>query len=518
MPEFELANTTLKCLRISKFMRIKFYIFLLAFCTVLMAASAYARPLVIVFEVTPGKGASPMLAQEATSAMKTYFRDSGKVDAVAYDAEAPMIRRAVVESTLNGEDLEKISLPEMRLKVARAIDAAYVAAGNLLLEKDQVTMLISLTDVKTKKVWEQKADCSAAGPDMQATSQNISNAMQSATSQTIAQLVSDAFVGLPVEHVAHPPVRKDPFLDDSPELNAAKRVERADWFFKEGNTARAIYEYRRAVNMEPSSIDIRIKLVKAYVSRELFDYAIDELNRTQGMQPDNQEIPELLVAVYEAKGDTEKAADVYLERARRDPTNIKLRMDVAEVYWRQGRFDDAIDQFKIAIRKDTQNPQPRERLAFLMASRGMLDESRLQLVNLQKLVSKEPEKVTANRYESFQKIFDSQIKNILEQFDTAAKEFGTKNITREEYYDKVKILNPMMSSLTKFMESLSAPDTLSKAHKHRLLGCSLIIQYGMTQQSYLETGREEKKNEADAFLDAGKKELKAASAPKGSES
>jgi len=482
-----------------------------AFCLLVISVlAAQARPLVLIFPASAEKETAPNLAKDATAAIKTYFRETDKVDVILFDPEVPTIKRAVMENAIRTEDLKSAVSPDQRLKIALAIGADYAASGTVLFEKDQITMSVWLGQVKPKRIWEKRSSASAASPALQPTPMNVANALQSAASSAVSQIVSEVFGGISVAKPRTTQPHRNPLEEGSPALDAGKRVEQGDNFLKQGDTARAIMEYRRAVNMEPRNVGTRIKLAKAYVARGLMDYAIAELNRAQQIEPDNPEIPQLLVAIYEAKGKPEKAAGVYIEKARQQPSNARSRIDAAEVYARQGKTEDAIAQLRAAIEIEPKNVEARERLALLLASQGSYDESLKQLEELEKLVEGEPESAAAARYGRFRAIFDREMKRLLEQIDTTAKEFADGDMTHERYYDSAKWITVSTGALSRYLEGLTPPASLSKSHKRLLLGCSLISQYGTTLMSYLETKNDAKRKEAAALLEAGKTELKAA--------
>jgi len=485
------------------------YALLLIAVLALAAQPGQCRPLLVVFEVEALKDTPPDLVREATSALKSYFRDSGKVEAIVFNPELPLVRRAVMEKVLNAEELVNVSSPEQRLKIARAIEATYAAAGSVQYEKDLVVVSVWFAETKTKKVWNSKAGASAAGPGLRETPMSLSNALQSATSQAVSEIVAEALGGVPVERDKAGGRRKTTLGEESPMLDAPRRVEQGDGFLKAGDTARAIQEYRRAVNMEPRNVAIRIKLSKAYVARGLLDHAIDELKRAQRLDPDNTEIPGLLVAAYEAKGLPDLAAGVYLQRARQDPNDVRSRLEAADVYRRQGKFDEAIQQLRTAAEMNPSDPEPRERLALLFLSRGMYEESRSRMAELLELVRNETGQAAADRYARLQVVLDTQIKQILGRFEAAAKQFEEGKLTHEAYYNKAKELTQSADSLVKLMEAISPPASLSKSHRRRILACSLISQYGTIVLSYVETKNEAKKREMQSLLDSAKAEIKA---------
>lgn len=491
------------------------HIMLLIALPALLPASADARPFVLLFDLTPDKGASQLIAREASSAVRTYLRESGKVDVVPFSPELPIVRRAVVENMLKNEDIVGVTLPEQRLRIAKAVGADYACAGSVAQETNEVSIRVWLGQAGSNKAWEQKHSASAAGPGLRATPLNVSNALQSAASIAVARIVSEALADLPTQRVSTPQPSRNPLSDSSPEADAEKHVEQGDSFLKQGVMARAVDEYRRAVNKEPRNPAIRIKLARAYVALGWMGQAAGELERAQSLDPENREISEMLVAVYEAKGAPELAAEVYLERARQNPDDIESRLEAAEVLRRQGRFDEAAGQLYAVVKEHPKNPVPRERLALLSAQRGMFDDSRLHLVELKKLVTDEPEALAINRYNNIRRVFDTQIRHALEQFDGASRQFENEELTHEKYYGKIEDLLLSLNSLIRLMESIEPPMSLERAHRHRLLGCSLITQYGTMMLSYLETKNEGRKREALMLLDAAKAEIQTAAAVDG---
>lgn len=477
----------------------------------LASAPSNARPIVLLFDVVAEAETAPVLARETSAALKTYLRETGKVDVVPFDPQTPLVRRALMEKALKTEDIVNVTMPEQRLKIAQAVGTDYVSAGTVAHQKDQVTVSFWLAEAKGKQVWEEKRTCSVIGPES-TVAINTSNAMQSAASIVVVDVAAEALAGVVAERVKSPQETSNPLVRSAPPVDAGKLVEQADSFFRQGEAARAIDQYRKAINLEPQAVSTRIKLARAYVARSLPEYAIDELTRAQQLDPDNVEIAELLVAVYEAKGAPEKAAEVYLQRAQQDPDDLKSALDAADVYWRQDKVEEAEELLRTAALKNLDDPAPQERLALLFAARGMFEQSRVHLEEMQKLAPEEPESALLHRYDTFRNIFDVQTKHVLTELAGAEDDFAAGSLTHEKYYDRVSELMLALEPFTRLMEAVRPPASLSKAHRHRLLCCSLLTQHGATLISYLETKSESKKKEAEMLLDAAKAELQAASA------
>lgn len=498
---------------------LRLFIMLLA----VTATAAAAKPLVLVYPPTPEKETSPEVARDAASALKRYLNESGRVEALVFDIESRTVKRAIAEKAFTADEAGNVSTPDLRLKIAKAIGANYAATGDILHEKNTIALKVWFAQIKPPAVWEGGTSASVVTQTNNdaATSMNVSNAIQNAASQIVCFLVNGPLNGLPVESETNNKPALSSVSPVAPQMDPAKRIEQADALMKAGNTAQAISEYREAVNSDPKNISARIKLAKAYVERSMPEYATEELKRALQFDPENTEIPELLAAIREPK-----TRSIVIDNSQTTPEepDVKpvtpqpqIQRPPVQVVKEPDQDAETLEQATVRIHKQIQenpkNPQLRESLALVFATRGMLPESRAQILEMNKLISGESEGVITARYARFKKIADNITSHVLKEFSDAASQFRQGGFTREGYFDKIGDLTLSIDNLTKFMSVLAPPASEAKTHKKRLIAFSLVSQYGATMQSYLLTNDPAKREAAESFLEEGKKVLESASSP-----
>jgi len=284
-----------------------------ASCGAAFAASVpSAPPTVLVFDSVVGQGASKDLAATATIAVRTYFRETHRVEAVVLNVESPTVARAVLEKKLTLDSITSDTSREHRVQIAKTLGFDYAAAAEVSVAKDAehapgIEMPKLPRGVKPAeedkdkpkpkadylqvKVWLNKVD--GAKRDQWDTSQatiltgtrdiDRENSVQGVVSAAILDLTQKAFAKVaPVEPTTLPEQTtavSEPELPTGKAPTAADYVSRADDNVSMGNLALAIDQYSKAVSADPSDGKLRIKLAEAYAKKGLYDQAKDELDR-----------------------------------------------------------------------------------------------------------------------------------------------------------------------------------------------------------------------------------------------
>ena len=475
--------------------------------------AANGLPTVLLFPVAAGDGAQPTVATEATQAIKTYLRQTGKAEVADFDPDSALVRRAVMEHRVKTEQLVGVSTPEARLQIGKLIGTDFAVTGDVSIKDDRVTSSIWLGNVRTRKVWrlEASAGIASAGDRDRA----VSNALQSATSTVIYQLAGEALKDIPPDAAALAPVEEDKTTAVNPIEpqvlppgdEAKARLDRAQKFEKAGDDASAILEYRKAINADPRSIETRLALVRLYVQRKMYAQATDELGRAQEIEPDNEAVRRELARVYEDKGAFDKAAEVYTREADRHPNDPASRVAAGDYYWRHNKFEDAEKQYRLAVEIDPANPAPHDRLALLLAAQSLFNESRKEVQQLQKLDPNPDPKVMADRYTRLRSLADRDLKALVVQYDNGADSFSDRSMTRESYYELVRGIGVRLGSITHFLEALTPTVGDSSAHRRRILGCNLMSQACAHMLSYLETNKSSERQDAAIFISEAKKHI-----------
>jgi tetratricopeptide (TPR) repeat protein len=160
-----------------------------------------------------------------------------------------------------------------------------------------------------------------------------------------------------------------------------KILKNAEKYIKEGKLDKAIEEYKKIVEENPSDwgtisligdlyiktgkikegISQFIKVADYYKIQGFYDKAIAAYNRVYKLDPTNKEIAITLADLYEKKGLISQARALYLE--------------IAEKYMIQGRSKDALEIYKKVVELDRGNIKTRTLLVELYKKEKMIDEA-----------------------------------------------------------------------------------------------------------------------------------------------
>lgn len=281
------------------------------------AGAAHAAPAepptVLVFDSTAGDGASKELAASTTMAVKTYFRETRRVEAVVMNVESPTVARAVLEKKLTLDSITSDTSRGHRVEIARALGFDYAAAAEVGIKKDaQLAPGVEMprlpkgvkvaeedkdipkpkADYLHVKVWLSKVSGSKRDQwdSAQATvltgmrDIDLNNSMQGVVSAAVLGLTQKAFAKIasseqPATLPEQTTAVAQPDMPAGKAPTAADYVSQADDNLSIGNLALAIDQYSKAVSADPADGKLRVKLAEAYAKKGLYDQATDELDR-----------------------------------------------------------------------------------------------------------------------------------------------------------------------------------------------------------------------------------------------
>ncbi|HOK53908.1 MAG TPA: tetratricopeptide repeat protein [Armatimonadota bacterium] len=486
-----------------------------------LAASASQHPIVLLFTVSPGEGADAALTFEATQAIKMYLRETGKADVADFDPESPLVKRALMEHLVSPEELESITTPAARLRMGKLVNTEYVATGDLTIVEGRLTASIWIAETRTEKIWRNEASVIIyAGADGNYR-RSTSNAIQSAISSVIHQIKDEVFKNVgTTEPVTQPTVTNqvttstDPVVAPvsgsvDPAAATQTYIAKAEKYVKEGAVANAISEYRNAINLDPTNMGLRLRLVQLYAERKMFTQAIDEINRALTIEPENELLKKELARIHETSGEPEKAAEVYKKQAEQNPDDLDSRLRAAEYYVRNNNAEEAEKQFRLAIEIDPRNPIPHEKLAFFLAGQTLFNESRKELDQLSVLDPTPTQQTITDRYSRFRPLADRELNFQITQIDSGLQSFENKQITRESFYYIVRGVSVRVGSVSNYLQGLIPPENNAGTHRLKILGCSLLSQACTHLLRYLETNKTQDKEDAAMFLAEARKHLNA---------
>ena len=493
-----------------------------------IAQGANASPLLALAISAPAEKPALTIAfgdgnSEIFATVIEQLRDSGKFDIIAFSPELPTITRAVMERKIPADAARNPADAEKAVLVARALGAQYALRIQGSVEGPKAKVTLELLGTLDAKRWTTTADSDIAAGDGSRAVINRNNAISTAVSSAVSQILIDAFGGLPAAKpivespntetpVVSPPVEEppkttetEPPRDVTAEYNAI--IKLVDSYSTKGDLRNAVVELKRAVNLEPDKPAARVRLAKMYADLGMTAEAIDECKRTLLFDKNSAPVYALLAKLYIAKGSFAEAAEQCNQIIRIDPKNVEARMNLGDISWNLSKVDDAVAAYEGAINADPKNPTPHERLQRLYAARKMYTPAIEHFVEAKSLtadVGQDP----AKGYAVIAQVIQDEFELVMGKLDSARVDFGNNKITREEYYADCKDAASRIEALATFLSTQTAPRAYRNVHAHGLLAASLLAQAGGNLVSYFETEQKHYLDDADLLQDEAKNAMK----------
>jgi len=500
-----------------------------------------SRPTVLVFTVNVDDGVDLTLVATATRAIRDYLRQSGKVEAILFDKKSPLVERAIMDRKVSPEKIENYESQKARADVANALSLDYACGAHMSIDQEKVKMSMWLIDSSNqKRKWEVPDFVASSGrlDDM-----GIRNAIQSVTSGLVNEIVRDAFSKLPtvapeptiaVQDDQPAPKPTDTTTDATTISNAA-----AD-NLKQGNTARAIDLYQKAINANPSDYTLRVKLAEVYHKRGMDAEAGEELDRAIALGADKTVIEtarqrimsgvDVTQAQKENNGNASNptpAVDTNNPKPPVTTTTVKPRANTettnqsrstanvtvapgisdGDKLWNGGDAEGAEQAYQQVIAADPKNWQAYERLAILLAAQYKFTDSRKILAQLNSVQTAPPADVLANRYKWLTQVLDYDVNSLLSQMESDLATFESHRVTRESCYESISTAKTQLQSLVVYADDLLYPPEMRQANANRVQSCRLGAQAASGILEYLETNLVKFKNNAAVFMEQAKVEL-----------
>ncbi len=545
-------------------------------------AAESKRPLVMLFETSRGERADKELAASTTRALRNYLRETQRVEAAIFDRESPTVLRAILENKLTADKVASYADQEARLAVAKELGFQYAAGAEISIRDVNVVMLsdsLLKTRPEEKPEGEKPAEEPKVKPDKNAapttthvpppvdesknqtitqvevklwmarvgggknskweatgtaalggtTSRDLDNTMQSAASSAVLEITRQGLAELPRVSAVSPSNGEESTAiggGEPPTISKPSALEYAakgDESLRGGDLAVAIEQYSKAVNADPGSHPLRIKLAEAYARKGMFTEAeevlaravengaspnivadararIEKMNAPKPSQPDQPTQKEVVRP--------ENRVSLSKGPSRTSPAGAKIIE--GDKLWNAGNPDGASEAYMAAVKLDPSDWRAHERLALVDASMSLFGESRKVLVELSRVQPNPPPSIAANRYAYLQGYFDSYFKLLLGQYESTGADYEKRIITRESYYSVVKGLALRLESMAAFLDTLAPPQAKQASHLRKGIACGLMAQAASSLRDYLETNSAKSKSSAATFAAQAKSELAAA--------
>ncbi len=122
--------------------------------------------------------------------------------------------------------------------------------------------------------------------------------------------------------------KKDQGVAD-PHINkkfSLRHFELAEMYFSYQRFDEALFEYNKAIGLDPENLEIRIKLAKVYSKKGYLSKAFEELRRLKSESPAYIPARVALGLLHYGKGNTIEAQTEWQSALHKDPTNQELQM------------------------------------------------------------------------------------------------------------------------------------------------------------------------------------------------
>ncbi len=140
---------------------------------------------------------------------------------------------------------------------------------------------------------------------------------------------------------------------------------------------RALSEAARAVELNPSLPEARLRAGLGYVFARRVEEARSEAQRALELDPLSSHTMTIAATVYLYAGNPERAAELFEKVMEADPTNSFARNNLGLSYVREGRYDEGIAEIRKAIELSRgSNLGELVDLAYALARAGRTEEAR----------------------------------------------------------------------------------------------------------------------------------------------
>ena len=421
-----------------------FSVTLLLFAAAIVPASAAvavksSRPVVIVFDTVAGEGADKGLAASSTKALCSYIRDTQRVEAIAFDRESPTVLRAIMDKQLTADQVASYSSQQQRIEVAKALSYEYAAGAELSIKNSivQVKVWMAKSEGGKKDRWEATGQSATGGLG----DSNYDNSMQSATSAAVISIARQAFIALPQIAEKQPTTGAETTAIGADQIpaptppSATDYASQADASITAGSLALAIQQYQQAVNAEPTSIALRMKLASVYARKGMYDDAGSELDRAAKMGATADQIAEAKKQIDALRNGQEPTQPEIIKTVKvapepsaapaptADPKTAVGKIREGDKLWRDNQPDEAADAYKEAIKLNPSDWRSYERLALVDASMSLFGESRMTLEQLAKVQPNPAPATVLSRYQLFSKVFEQWFTSLFRQYDRDSADY-----------------------------------------------------------------------------------------------
>lgn len=486
-------------------------------------APADRPPLVVAFPCSVGEQSVPA-DSEVVAAVIEHLRRVGSVEVLAFNPDLPAVTRAIMERRLEQDILSKILDVQTAARVAGILGAQYALGIQGSVIGDKVSVALELLKVPGGGSWASGAESMIAEGRGSRAAVNRANAVSTAASSAVSQIVILAFGQSALLEPPAPPAEPSVPLPTAPaspeEPEAARdtsaeyiaRIRQVDAYVAKHDLPNAVVELRRVINLEPDNAAPRVRLAQIYSDLGMAAEAVEECKRALLFRPDSASVYNMLANLYLANGAPADAAEQCREAVRLDPENTDALLTLGDICWNQNNVAEAEQAFEEAAKSAPLNPLPRERLHRFYAARRMHGPAIEQLLQA-RLLAAGGEPDDSAQYRIASGVIRDEFDAVADKLKADREDYEAKRLVREDYCRECKDAAKRVEASVDLLSGRTPPALYKDAHSHGVLALSLLAQAAGYMVSHLETGKQyyaeqaailqmEAKTEMDLFSDA----------------
>lgn len=490
----------------------------------LMAAGSTNKPLVLIFpsvevkqpqiDLSKSKNAEKKVEltkpevkicdPEVVEAISEQIIASGKMDVEIFNPENPAMQRKLLEKKVAQAVIDGNAQEENAIQIARAMGADYVlrAYGSV---SSSVDVNLEMINVNTNERWTAYAASDIgdhSGPLAQSAKMNaIFNSASVAVSQILISTLGEKEM---IKAIGTPPTipdQKKTIVDEGPrdiQAEVDMYLKKAEDYLRKNNTFGAIDALRKAIDLQPTKVELRMGLAELYEKEGLLDYAIDEYKRALIFDSGNRDLYDRLVKMCMAKGKLDEACAFLEDYIRLEPTAVDAWLTLGDLYWNQSRIEDVEKAYLQAEQISADNPRVQEKLYKLYYAKKQYDLAYDHLMRQKLLLSIDTSDV--GRYLTVSEIIRDEFKKITDDLIADKSDFEKQVISREDFYKNCRDAENRIESLYNFVTNTKVPDKYKEANSHAVFAIGLLSQSCSSLISYFETEKGHYLDESAVFM------------------
>ncbi len=504
-------------------------ILLAFFVAVGVTAWCAEAPKTLIFEAVPGEGADENLARSVTRAQREYMRSTKRTEVEIFLRSSSSVERAIMEKLVTADQVASYATKEDKITVGRKLGFDFVAGSDITYKDDTLTVNLWMSGVSGKKSqnWQTQKVSKTRG----AAPNKVDNAVQSATSAAVHEIVPKAFSKTPV--VPDEPEAVEIEAAPLPDLSVIQPpspdelIQQAEESMKRGDLAQAIDQYSKAVNLDPGNGALRLELAGVYLKKGMVNDAFDEMMRAQNAGADPVKVQELGLLIAKAvpaepdadSPPTTPALPVSPTNTRPAPASPRppivssnaaiAKLNEGDQFFKKSQMPQAIQAYKQAMALSPRDWRGAERLTLALAAVGKFAEAKTAMAELKKVNPDPSPDVLARRYRGLRMAVDKRLRLLIDQYKSDYSAYQQKRLSREKFYNSVQEASATFQEMAAFVDKLQTPPERKEINLRRSLACGLASQAADGMMDYLETDSLKASGNSAAFMSEAESELTA---------